>query len=515
MNISAPFIRRPIATSLLTVALLLGGTLAYKMLPEASLPEIDYPTIFVYASLPGASADTMASAVVTPLERQFGRIAGITQMTSTSQLGSTNIVLQFDLDRDGNAASRDVQAAINAARGYLPANLPQNPGWRKINPAESSPIMVLAVMSDTATMDQMYDAADSILSQRIAQIGGVGQVRIGGSSQPAVRVEVNPLELSSFGIGLDQVATALRNANSDSAKGRIANSSTAWTITDNDQLFKAADYANLIVAYHNGNAVRLSQVATVLDAFADRRNTGLANGKQAISLVLFRQPAANIVDTVDAVKAALPVLQASIPPSMRITIAQDRTVTIRASVRDVEETLVIAVMLVVLVVFFFLRSLWATVIPSIAVPLSLVGTFGVMYLLGYTLDNLSLMALTISTGFVVDDAIVVIENINRHLEEGNLTPGEAALQGSQEIGFTVLSMSTSLVAVFIPILFMGGLVGRLFREFAITLTAAVAISLVVSLTTTPTMCAKFLKAHEKHGRFYRVTGKMWDRLQTR
>jgi multidrug efflux pump len=512
MNISAPFIRRPIATSLLTVALLLAGSLAYRMLPEASLPEIDFPTIFVYANLPGASPDTMASAVATPLERMFGRIAGITQMTSTSQLGSTNIILQFDLDRDGDAASRDVQAAINAARGLLPANLPTNPGWRKVNPAEA-PVMVLTVTSDTATMDQMYDASDSILSQKIDQIPGIGQVQIGGSSQPAVRVEVNPMQLSSLNIGLDQVAAALNTANANVPKGQLANSSMSWVISDNDQLFTAAEYAKLIVGYNNGNPVRLSDVATVLDEFADRRNIGLSNGSPAVSLVLFRQPGANIVNTVDAVKATLPLLQASIPPSMQINIAQDRTTTIRASVKDVEQTLIIAICLVVLVVFLFLRSVWATVIPSIAVPLSLVGTFGVMYLLGYTLDNLSLMALTISTGFVVDDAIVVIENITRHLEGGGITPLQAALKGSQEIGFTVLSMSTSLVAVFIPILFMSGLVGRLFREFAITMTAAVAISLIVSLTTTPTMCAKFLKAEEKHGRFYRLMGQLWDRLQ--
>jgi multidrug efflux pump len=512
MNISAPFIRRPIATSLLSVALLLAGGLSYFMLGEAPLPQFDNPTIFVFANLPGASPDTMASAVATPLERQFGRIAGITQMTSTSQLGSTNVVLQFDLDRDGDAASRDVQAAINAARGQLPANLPQNPGWRKVNPA-NAPIMVITVTSATATMDQMYDQADSVLSQKIAQVPGIGQVRIGGSSQPAVRVELNPRQLSSFGIGLDQVRNALNAANSNIAKGQLSDGSTSWILQDNDQLFTGPEYGKLIVGYNHGNAVRLSDVASVQDAFSDRRNIGLANGDPAISLVLFRQPSANIVDTVDGVKAILPVLQASIPPSMQMHIVQDNTTTIRASVKDVEETLLIAISLVVLVVFLFLRSAWATAIPSIAVPLSLVGTFGVMYLLGYTLDNLSLMALTISTGFVVDDAIVVIENITRHLEEGGVTPLQAALKGSSEIGFTVLSMSVSLVAVFIPILLMGGLVGRMFREFAITMTAAVAISMVVSLTTTPTMCAKFLKAHEEHGWFYNFTGNVWDGLQ--
>jgi len=512
MNISAPFIRRPIATSLLALALLLAGGLGYWMLGEAPLPQFDNPTVFVFANLPGASPDTMASAVATPLERQFGRIAGITQMTSTSQLGSTNVILQFDLDRDINAASRDVQAAINAARGQLPANLPQNPGWRNVNPA-NAPIMVITLTSDTATMDQMYDQADSVISQKIAQVPGIGQVRIGGSSQPAVRVELNPLQLSSLGIGLDQVRTALNATNSNTAKGELSNGSTDWILKDNDQLFTAAEFGNLIVGYNNGNAVRLSDVATVQDAFADRRNIGLANGNPAISLIIFRQPGANIVDTVDGVKAILPVLQASIPPSMQMHVVMDNTVTIRASVKDVEETLVIAIALVVLVVFLFLRSAWATIIPSVAVPLSLVGTFGVMYLLGYTLDNLSLMALTISTGFVVDDAIVVIENITRHLEAGGLTPVQAALKGSQEIGFTVLSMSVSLVAVFIPILLMGGIVGRMFREFAVTMTAAVAISLIVSLTATPTMCARFLKADEEHGRFYTVTGNLWDGLQ--
>jgi multidrug efflux pump len=511
MNISAPFIRRPVATSLLTVALFLSGALAYRLLPVAPLPEVEYPTINVNAGLPGASPDTMASSVATPLERQFGRIAGITQMTSSSQLGSTNITLQFDLGRDVDAAARDVQAAINAARGQLPANLPSNPGWRKVNPAEQ-PIMTLSLTSDTESMQTMYDYADSILSQKIAQVPGIGQVSVGGSSQPAVRAEVNPRELSSFGLGLDQVRNALNAANANVPKGALSDNGRMWVITDNDQLFKAVDYGKLVIGYHNGYAVRLSDVADVEDAFADRRNAGMTNGKPAVTLTLSRMPGANIIETVDRVEALIPFFQASIPPSIQIRIAQDRSVTIRASVKDVQETLVISIVLVILVVFFFLRSVWATAIPSIAVPLSLVGTFGVMYVLGYTLDNLSLMALTISTGFVVDDAIVVIENITRYLEMGGMSPTEAALKGSSEIGFTVLSMSVSLIAVFIPILLMGGIVGRLFREFAVTLSIAVAISMVVSLTTTPMMCAKFLKhtTEGKHNWIYRASDSFFN-----
>ena len=511
MNISAPFIRRPVATSLLTVALLLSGALAYKMLGVASLPEVEYPTISVNSGLPGASPDTMASAVATPLERSFGRIAGITQMTSSSQLGSVNVTMQFDLDRNVDAAGRDVQAAINAARGQLPANLPSNPGWRKVNPAEQ-PVMILSLTSDTATMPQMYDVADSILAQKIAQVPGIGQVSVGGSSQPAVRAEINPMLLSSFGIGLDQVRTALGNANTNVPKGQLADATSSMMVNDTDQLFKASEYSKLNIGYHNGMAVRLADVATVTDAFADRRNYGLTNGQRAVSLTLSRIPGANVIQTVDNVMAVLPQLRASIPPSIVIHVTQDRTTTIRASVRDVEITLVISIVLVILVVFVFLRSLWATAIPSVAVPLSLVGTCGVMYLMGYTIDNLSLMALTISTGFVVDDAIVVIENITRHLE-GGLAPEEAALKGSQEIGFTVLSMSTSLIAVIIHILLMGGIVGRRFREFAITLSAAVAISMLVSLTTTPMMCAKLLKAHkpgEKHNVFFRASEAMFN-----
>jgi len=513
MNISAPFIRRPVATSLLTAALLLSGALAYRMLPVASMPEVTYPTIQVGAGLPGASPETMATAVATPLERMFGRIAGINQMTSVSQLGNTFVILQFDLNRDIDAAGRDVQAAINAARGQLPANLPSNPNWRKVNPAES-PIMVLALTSDTATQQQMYDAADSILAQKISQVSGIGQVNVGGSSQPAVRVEVNPLLLSKLGVGLDQVRIALAAANANVPKGSLSNGERTTVLNDNDQLFVAREYAPLIVAYRNGAPVRLSDVATVVDGQQNSRNAGTVNGRHSVLLQLFRQPTANTIETVDRVRALLPLLRASVPPSIQIDVSQDRTVTIRASVHDIEVTLVISVLLVILVVFFFLRSIWATAIPSIAVPLSLVGTFGVMYLAGYTIDNLSLMALTISTGFVVDDAIVVIENITRYLEKG-MSPIEAALEGSREISFTVLSMSASLIAVFIPILLMGGIVGRMFREFAITLSVAVAISLVVSLTTTPMMCARLLKPEEKrrkHNWIYRASESSFERL---
>ena len=506
MNISAPFIQRPIATSLLTIALLLAGAVAFPHIPIAPLPEVEYPVIMVFTGLPGASPETMASSVATPLERMFGRIAGINQMTSVSQLGNTGIVMQFDLDRNVDAAGRDVQAAINAARGQLPANLPTNPNWRKVNPAESE-IMDLALTSPTATQPQLYDVAESILAQKIQQIAGIGQVNLGGSSRPGVRAELNPLKLSNLGVGLDQVAAALNTANAHSPKGELSDSQANYVLNDNDQLFFAKDYAPLIVAYHNGAPVRLSDVATVVDSQENIRNAGSVNGEHSVILELFRQPQANIIDTVDRVRAVLPQLQASIPPSIRIQVTQDRTTTIRASVKDVELTMVISVCLVILVVFAFLRSGWATVIPSVAVPLSLIGTFGVMYLAGYTIDNLSLMALTISTGFVVDDAIVVIENITRYLEKG-MTPLEAALVGSREIGFTVVSMSLSLIAVFIPILLMGGIVGRMFREFAITLSVAVAISLVVSLTTTPTMCARFLKSelhNAKHNWLYRLS----------
>jgi len=487
----------------LTVALALSGALAFRMLPVASLPEVEFPTISVHANLPGASPETMASAVATPLERQFGRIAGVTEMTSSSQLSSTRITLQFDLSRNIDAAARDVQAAINAARGQLPADLPSNPGYWKSNPADA-PILMLVLTSSIFDRGQMYDAADSILAQKLSQVEGVGEVHVWGSSRPAVRAEINPTVLNAMGLTLTDVAGVLQNANAHQAKGALNDATIRWQVNATDQLFTAKEYAPLIVAYRNGAAVRLQDLGQVVDSVEDTRNDAVDNGQPAVIIMITRQPEANIMDTVDRIRAELPQLQASIPPAMHLQIGQDRTTTIRASVHDVEYTLLIAVGLVILVVFFFLRNVWATVIPGVAVPLSLLGTFGVMYLLGYTLDNLSLMALTISTGFVVDDAIVVIENITRHLEQG-MDAMKAALLGAKEIGFTVLSMSTSLVAVFIPILFMGGIVGRLFREFAITLTVAICISLIVSLTTTPMMCSRFLRPQKerRHNWVYR------------
>src|SRR3954447_12165987 len=512
MNISAPFIKRPIGTSLLAAALLMAGALAFNYLPVAPLPQVEFPVISVGAGLPGASPETMASAVATPLERQFGRIAGVNQMTSTSQLGSTSITLQFDLNRNIDAAARDVQAAINAARGNLPANLPGNPTYRKVNPADA-PIFIIALTSDTMTVPQMYDAADSVLAQKVAQVKGVGQVFVWGSSQPAVRVEVNPTLLNKLGIGLDSVRNALSAANANRAKGSLSDKTSTYSVDATDQLFTADEYRPLVVAYHNGAAVRVGDVAEVIDAVADSRRVGLADGKPGILMVVFRQPGANIIDTVDRIQAMMPYLESSVSPAIKFTVAMDRTVTVRASVKDIETTLLISVILVILVVFAFLRTVRATIIPSIAVPLSLVGTFGGMYLLGYSLDNLSLMALAISTGFVVDDAIVVLENITRYIEHG-MGAVEAAFKGAAEIGFTVVSMSTSLVAVFIPLLLMGGIVGRLFREFAVTLSIAIAVSLLVSLTTTPTMCAKFLRPlHEqKHGRLYHFSEWCFDRI---
>ena len=512
MNISGPFIRRPIGTSLLAAALLLSGILAFNFLPVAPLPRVDFPVIGVGAGLPGADPQTMASAVATPLERQFGRIAGVNQMTSSSQLGTTGITLQFDLNRNIDAASRDVQAAINAARSQLPANLPSNPSYRKANPADA-PILILALTSDTMTVPQMYDAADSILAQKLAQVDGVGQVFVGGAAQPAVRAEVNPTLLNKLGVGLDTVRNALNAANANRAKGAVSSDTRTYVFDATDQLFTADQYRPLIVAYHNGSAVRLGDVANVYDSVADERTLGLANGKPGVLIIVFRQPGANIIETVDRVRALMPYLRSSISPAITLSIAMDRTVTVRASVKDIETTLLISVILVILVVFAFLRTVRATIIPSIAVPLSLVGTFGGMYLLGYSLDNLSLMALAISTGFVVDDAIVVLENITRYIEQG-MGAVQAAFKGAAEIGFTVLSMSTSLVAVFIPLLLMGGIVGRLFREFAVTLSIAIGVSLLVSLTTTPTMCAKFLRRpkEQKHNLFYRFSEAIFDRL---
>jgi len=509
MSISSPFIQRPVATVLLTAAIALAGAVAFRLLPVSPLPQIDFPTISVQANLPGASPEIMASSVATPLERQFGHIAGVTEMTSASYLGSTNVTLQFDLNRDIDAAARDVQAAINAARGYLPANLPNNPTYRKVNPADA-PIMIVALTSDLYDQGKLYDAASTILQQKLSQIQGVGQVVVGGSSLPAVRVDVNPTQLNSFGLSLEDVRNMLSQQNANRPKGQIADNATTSDLAANDQILKADYYKPLIVGYSNGAGIRLSDIANVQDSVENLRSAGVVNGKPCALVIIFRQPGANIIETVDSVRAALPQLKASLPSAIDLTPVMDQTTTIRASVWEVERTLMIAIGLVIVVVFVFLRNPRSTIIPGIVVPVSLIGTFGVMYLCHYSLDNLSLMALTISTGFVMDDAIVVIENITRHLEAG-MGPMQAALKGAQEIGFTVLSISVSLVAVFIPILLMGGIVGRLFREFAVTLSVAILVSLVVSLTTTPMMCSRLLKQQrpEDHGRLYRASEKFF------
>ena len=491
MNLSSPFIRRPVATTLLTAAIALSGAVAFRALPVSALPQIDFPTISVGASLPGASPEIMASSVATPLERQFGRIAGVTEMTSASFLGTTSITLQFDLNRSIDGAARDVQAAINAARSYLPSNLPANPTYRKVNPADS-PIMIVALTSEVYDRGKMYDAASTIMAQRLSQVQGVGQVTVGGSSLPGVRVDVNPTQLNSYGLGMQDVAAMLNKQNANAPKGQISNGTTTMDVSSNDQLLKAVDYMPLVVGYHSGAAVKLSDVANVQDSTENVRAAGFVNGQPSVLIIIFRQPGANIIETVDRIRAAIPSLKASIPTAIDVRVVLDRTTTIRASVRDVERTLMISISLVILVVFLFLRNLRATFIPSVAVPVSLIGTFGVMYLCRYSIDNLSLMALTISTGFVVDDAIVVIENVTRYIEQG-MAPTQAALKGASEIGFTVLSISISLVAVFIPILMMGGIVGRLFREFAVTLSVAILVSLLISLTTTPMMCSRLLK----------------------
>jgi len=510
MNISQPFIRRPVATTLLTVAIALAGAIAFQVLPVAPLPEVDFPTISVSAGLPGASADIMASSVATPLERQFGHIAGVTEMTSASTLGSTSITIQFDLSRDIDGAARDVEAAINAARTYLPANLPGNPTYRKVNPADS-PIMILGLTSDKYGPDKMYDEASTVLAQKLSQIQGVGQVSVGGGALPSVRVDANPTQLASYGLTLANLQSVLSLQNADVAKGQISDGVVTADILANDQISHAADYKPLVVGYKNGAAVRLSDVAEVTDSVQNVRAAGYLNGKRSVTVIIFRQPGANIIETVDRIRAQLPFIQATIPLGIDITIVLDRTTTIRASVSDVERTLLISIGLVILVVFVFLRNGRATLIPAVAVPVSLVGTFAVMYLFGYTLDNLSLMAMTIATGFVVDDAIVVMENIARHLENG-MKPFVAALKGAEEIGFTVFTISISLIAVFIPLLMMGGIVGRLFREFAVTLSTAVFVSMIISLTTTPMMCAHLLKNEraEKHGRIYLATEKFFD-----
>jgi multidrug efflux pump len=510
MNISAPFIHRPVATTLLTVAVALAGAIAFEVLPVAPLPEVDFPTISVGASLPGASAAIMASSVATPLERQFGHIAGVTEMTSASTLGSTSITIQFDLSRDIDGAARDVEAAINAARTYLPANLPGNPTYRKVNPADS-PIMILGLTSDKYGPDKLYDEASTVLEQKLSQIQGVGQVTVGGGALPSVRVDANPTQLASYGLTLANLQSVLSLQNSDLAKGQITDGIQTADILANDQISHAEDYKPLVVGYSNGAAVRLSDVAQVTDSVQNVRAAGYLNGKRAVTVIIFRQPGANIINTVDRIRAQLPYVEASIPLGIDTTIVLDRTTTIRASVSDVERTLLISIGLVIAVVFVFLRNGRATLIPAVAVPVSLVGTFAVMYLLGYSLDNLSLMAMTIATGFVVDDAIVVMENIARHLENG-MQPFAAALKGAEEIGFTVFTISISLIAVFIPLLLMGGIVGRLFREFAVTLSTAVFVSMIISLTTTPMMCAYLLKSEraEKHGRIYMASEKFFD-----
>ena len=505
MNISAPFVRRPVATTLLTLGATLIGIVAFPFLPVASLPQVEFPTINVSASLPGASPETMASSVAAPLERQFTRIAGVTEMTSSSTIGGTNVTLQFELNRDIDGAARDVQAAINAARADLPSNLPNAPRYSKVNPADG-PILILAITSDLVSRGQMYDAASSILQQKLSQVEGVGQVAVGGGSLPAVRVDLNPTALNKYGIGLGEVRQVLTNTNVNRPKGQLTADDRTWEIRTNDQLHKAEEYLPLIVAYRNGRAVQLSDVAAVESSVEDLRTMGVANGTPAVLVIIYRQAGANIIETVDRLRARLPQLEASLPGSMALSIVMDRTPVIRASLHDVERTLAISVALVILVVFAFLRNLRATLIPAVAVPVSLISTFGVMYVLGYSLDNLSLMALTIATGFVVDDAIVVLENITRYREQG-VPAMEAALRGAKDIAFTVVSMTLSLVAVFIPIFLMGGMLGRLFREFAVTLSVAILVSLAVSLTTIPMLCARVLKSEPAgaHGWWFRVS----------
>ncbi len=514
MNFSEIFIRRPVATTLLTIGMSLAGVVAFRFLPVSPLPQIDFPTISVSATLPGADPETMATSVAAPLERQLGHIAGVTEMTSTSSLGSTSIVLQFELDRNIDGAARDVQAAINAARSYLPTTLPSNPTYRKVNPADA-PILILALTSHIVSKAQMYDAASTVLSQKLAQVEGIGQVFVGGGSLPAVRVELDPGPLNQYGIGLDQVAGVLQTTSVSRPKGQLANGSEALEIQCNDQLHKAEEYRPIIVSYHNGAQVRLADLGTVVDSVEDVRAAGSVNGKPAVMLIMFRSPGANIIATVDRVREMMPQLAALIPQSVDLSVVLDRSPPIRGSLKDVERTLIISGILVILVVFAFLRNPRATLIPGIAVPVSLISTFGVMYLLGYSLDNLSLMALTVATGFVVDDAIVVLENITRYMEQGQ-SPMQASLRGAREIAFTVVSMSISLVAVFTPILLMGGMVGRLFREFAVTLSVAILISLVVSLTTTPMMCATILRKEttNAHGSLYRATEWMFDRMRS-
>ncbi len=508
MSVSTPFINRPVATTLLMIGVTIAGCLSYTLLPVSPLPQVDYPTIFVSASLPGGSPEVMAASVATPLEKQLSHIAGVTEMTSNSSLGSASVILQFDLSRDINAAARDVAAAVQAAKAYLPANLPTNPRYRKVNPSDQ-PILILSMQSNVVPTPQMYDIASSVFAQKLAQIEGVGQVQVGGSSLPAVRVEMNPQPVSRYNVGMDQVASFLRSANANAPKGEISSDQFRWPLSTSDQLMEAKDYRNLVVLYRNGSPIRLSELGNVIDSVEDVRNMGLANGKPAVLLMISRQPNANIIETVDRVRAILPQFQAALPPTITLHVDNDRTNTIRASVLDAQQNMIISISLVIVVVFIFLRNWRATLIPAISVPISLIGTFGVMYLCGYTLDNLSVMALTIATGFVVDDSIVVIENITRYIEQG-MSPMAASLKGAQEIGFTVLSISISLIAVFIPILMMGGIVGRLFREFAVVLSTAILISMVVSLTATPMMCSRMLKTNHNPGWMYRTTERFYQ-----
>ncbi|HEY2352223.1 MAG TPA: efflux RND transporter permease subunit [Candidatus Acidoferrum sp.] len=512
MNISEPFIHRRVATTLLTIGIAIAGGIAFKVLPVSPLPQVDFPTISVNAGLPGASAEIIASSIAAPLERQFGHIAGVTEMTSRSGLGTASVTIQFELSRDIDGAARDVEAAINSARTYLPANLPANPTYRKVNPADS-PIMIVGLTSSKYAPDKLYDEASTVIQQKLSQIDGVGQVNVGGGALPSVRVEVNPTKLASYGLTMMDVQSVLRLQNSNLAKGQISDGFTSVDILANDQISHAEQYKPLIVGHKNGAAIRLMDVADVIDAVQNLRAGGYLNGKRAVLLIIFRQPGVNIIETVDRIRADLPSIKASIPEGIDITTVLDRTTTIRASVNNVEGTLMLSIVLVIIVVFVFLRNGRATLIPAVAVPVSLIGTFAVMYLCGYSLDNLSLMALTISTGFVVDDAIVVMENITRHLEAG-MEPLAATLKGAQEIGFTVFTISISLIAVFIPLLLMGGIVGRLFREFAITLSTAILVSMVISLSTTPMMCAFLLKDQrtKKHNRWYMATERGFDRV---
>jgi multidrug efflux pump len=514
MNLSEPFIRRPVGTTLITIGIAFAGAVAYSVLPVSPLPQVDFPTISVSASLPGGSAEIMASSVATPLERQLGHIAGVTEMTSASSLGTTSITIQFDLNRNIDGAARDVQAAINAARTYLPANLPSNPTYRKVNPADA-PIFILALTSDKYGPAKMYDEASTVIQQKLSQVKGVGQVNVGGGALPSVRVDVNPTQLANYGLTMANVQSILSVQNADVAKGQLTDGNITRDILANDQIFHANDYKPLVIGYSNGAAVHLSDVAQVTDSVQNIRTGGFLNGKRAVTLIIFREPGANIINTVNRLWEQIPWIKASIPEGIDVTVVLDRTTTIRASVEDVERTLCFSVILVVIVVFVFLRNPRATLIPGVAVPVSLIGTCAVMYLFGYSIDNLSLMALTIATGFVVDDAIVVMENITRYLEEG-LTPFQAALRGTQQIGFTVFSISVSLIAVFIPLLAMGGIVGRLFREFAVTLSTAILVSMVISLTTTPMLCAYFLKSErgKKHGRLYRANERAFAWVQS-